>query len=106
MTVPTCLLAGHDYAGWHWIDDIDKGTIVKVMTGPCAGRYRIVGHKWQSRKGGPIPSWMSDFDLVLQTCTGASGMGFSLAQRLEPETGTPAPSSGGRNREAAPRGRG
>ncbi|WP_341718129.1 hypothetical protein QQG74_30875 [Micromonospora sp. FIMYZ51] len=82
MTSPTCLLAGHDYAGWDWIDDLEKGTIVKVTTGPCAGRYRVTGHRWQARKGGPIPSWMSRTDLVLQTCTGASGTGFSLARRL------------------------
>ncbi|BCJ59579.1 hypothetical protein Jiend_30010 [Micromonospora endophytica] len=82
MTRPTCLLAGHDYAGWDWIDDLAQGTIVHVTTGPCAGRYRVVDNRWHARKGGPVPSWMGRFDLVLQTCTGASGTGFSLAQRL------------------------
>lgn len=82
MTRPTCLLAGHDTMGWSWLDNIATGTIVKVTTGPCSGTYKVVGHKWQSVKGGPVPSWMSNYDLVLQTCTGSSGMGFSIANRL------------------------
>lgn len=82
MTSPTCLLAGHDTRGWYWLDTIKTGTIVNVKAGPCAGKYKIVGHKWQSVKGGPIPSWMSNYDLVLQTCTGSSGMGFSTAVKI------------------------
>jgi hypothetical protein len=83
MTSPTCLLAGHDTSGWAWIDTIATGTIINVKTGPCVGQYKIVGHKWQSVKGGAIPSWMGSYDLVLQTCTGSTGMGFSLAQRIQ-----------------------
>ena len=82
MTSPTCLLAGHDFMGWDWIDTIETDTVVKVTTGPCAGTYKIVGHKWQSQKGGPVPAWMSNYDLIFQTCTGKSGMGFSLAERV------------------------
>jgi hypothetical protein len=83
MTDPVCLLAGHDTRGWNWIDDIAIGRTVVVTSGPCAGRYRVAGHRWQSVKGGPIPAWMSDpsIDLVLQTCTGATGMGFSILVR-------------------------
>lgn len=82
MTRPTCLLAGHDNKGWAWLDNIPNGSIIRVTQGPCAGRYKVVTHRWQARKGGPIPSWMSNYDLVLQTCTGARGMGFSAARRL------------------------
>lgn len=82
FTSPTCLLAGHDTSGWHWLDTVPTGREVRVATGDCVGMYRVVGHKWQSVKGGPIPSWMGDYDLVLQTCTGSSGMGFSLLQKI------------------------
>lgn len=84
MTEPVCLIAGHDSMGWNWLDDIATGRTVKVTTGPCAGTYRVSDHRHQSAKGGPAPAWMSDpgIDLVLQTCTGSSGMGFSLAVRI------------------------
>lgn len=82
-TNPTCLLAGHDNMGWQWIDDIPVGRTVIVGSGPCSGKYVVYGHKWQPTKGGPIPSWMSGVDAVLQTCTGATGMGFSLLRRIE-----------------------
>ena len=82
MTSPTCLLAGHDNMGWAWLDNVPTGSIVVVTTGPCAGRYKVVGHRWQATKGGAVPSWMAGYDLILQTCTGSSGSGFSLAQRI------------------------
>lgn len=82
MTRPTCLLAGHDNMGWAWLDNVPNGSVVKVTRGPCAGRYRVITHKWQAQKGGPIPPWMSGYDLVLQTCTGKTGMGFSAARRI------------------------
>ena len=83
-TSPTCILAGHDSRGWSWIDDIATGRVVTVATGPCAGRYIVYAHRHQRQKGGPIPSWMADpaLDLVLQTCTGRSGMGFALARKI------------------------
>ncbi len=83
MTEPVCLLAGHNNRGWQWLDDVAVGRTVVVATGPCAGRYRVTGHRWQPVKGGPVPGWMSDpaIDLVLQTCT-ATGLGFSLAVRI------------------------
>ena len=81
---PTCILAGHDTMGWHWLDDIPTGTVVEVTTGPCTGRYQVYDHKWQEIKGGDFPEWIraDDLDLVLQTCTGAAGSGFSLARRI------------------------
>lgn len=81
MTSPTCLIAGHDSMGWAWLDNVPTGRRVVVLTGPCAGTYKVVGHRWQSVKGGPVPSWMASYALILQTCTGRSGMGFSLLQR-------------------------
>lgn len=82
MTSPTCLIAGHDTRGWAWLDNVPTGRPVVVATGPCADTYKVVGHRWQSVKGGPVPSWMANYDLILQTCTGRSGMGFSLLQRV------------------------
>jgi hypothetical protein len=79
MITPTCLLAGHDTMGWYWLDDIPLGTVLAVNAGPCAGRYEVTGHRWQPVKGGPIPDWMASTDLILQTCTGTSGMGFTIA---------------------------
>ncbi|MFG1918724.1 hypothetical protein [Micromonospora sp. NPDC048898] len=81
-TSPTCLLAGHDTMGWAWLDDLPAGRVVRVVSGPCAGTYQVVGHRWQPRKGGTMPHWASRYDLVLQTCTGPSGTGFSTARRL------------------------
>jgi len=81
MTSPTCLLAGHNTMGWSYLDDIPNGSIVNVKTGPCKGKYKVVAHRSQSRKGGPVPSWMSNYDLVLQTCK-TVGMGFSAAKRI------------------------
>lgn len=83
-TSPTCILAGHDNMGWAFLNSIPQGTKVVVRTGPCAGTYLVFGHKWQSVKGGAYPSWMSDpnLDLVLQSCTGSTGMGFSLARKI------------------------
>ncbi|MFG1651723.1 hypothetical protein ACGFIE_17515 [Micromonospora sp. NPDC049275] len=81
-TSPTCLLAGHDTMGWAWLDDLTTGTVVRVGSGPCRGTYQVVGHRWQPRKGGSLPSWMGHYDLVLQTCTGRSGTGFSTARRM------------------------
>jgi hypothetical protein len=83
-TSPTCILAGHDSMGWAWLDNVATGRTVTVATGPCAGHYVVYGHRHQRQKGGPIPGWMSDpgLDLVLQTCTGSSGMGFALARKL------------------------
>lgn len=82
MTSPTCLLAGHDSMGWAFLNSVPTGTVVDVHTGPCAGSYKIVAHNWQSVKGGAIPGWMGSYALVLQSCTGAVGMGFSMAQRI------------------------
>lgn len=83
MTEPTCLLAGHDNMGWNWLDNIAVGTVIQVRAGPCYGDYVVYAHKWQSVKGGEIPGWMYDpgLHLALQTCTGSTGTGFSLARR-------------------------
>jgi len=76
-----CLLAGHDNMGWYWLDDLAVGTIVRVTQGPCTGEYEVGGHERQPVKGGKAPDWMWNYDLILQTCTGSSGTGFSLAMR-------------------------
>lgn len=83
MTSPVCLIAGHNTMGWAWLDDLRTGTVVKVRSGPCSGEYKVYSHRSQSRKGGPVPGWMSDLklDLVLQTCK-TRGMGFSLLRRV------------------------
>lgn len=76
-----CILAGHDYIGWAFLAHVPKGTTVVVTRGPCAGTYEVVAHEWHAVKGGPVPSWMYDYDLILQSCTGSSGTGFSMAMR-------------------------
>lgn len=82
-TDPVCVLAGHNTMGWAWMDDLERGSVVKVGAGPCQGVYQVIGHRRQDVKGGPIPDWMADpaIDLVLQTCQ-IRGMGFSLLQRV------------------------
>lgn len=81
MTAPTCLLAGHDYAGWAWMSSVPVGTRIEVTAGPCAGTYEVYGHKGHDWRGGPVPEWMNGVDLVLQTCT-PNGTGFSLARSI------------------------
>lgn len=81
MTSPTCLLAGHDYAGWAWMSSVPVGTRIEVTAGPCAGTYEVYGHNGHDWRGGPVPEWMSGVDLVLQTCT-PNGTGFSLARSI------------------------
>lgn len=77
-----CLLGGHDYAGWHWIDDIPVGTHVLVTQGACAGEWVVVENRW-----GPtspdVHDWMWSYGghLALQTCE-AGGYGYSIARRL------------------------
>jgi len=75
------LLAAHEHLGWGWLDDIPVGTRVVVTTGPAAGAYVVVGHDWMPEQGGEMPASFADYDLVLQTCTGTSGSGFTLAVR-------------------------
>lgn len=81
MTSPTCLLAGHDNMGWAFLAHVAIGERIVVHGGPCAGTYRAVAHNWQPTKGGAVPSWMGGYPLVLQSCTGAVGMGFTMATR-------------------------
>ena len=76
------LIAGHDNMGWSWLDDIATGTTVAVTCGPATGTYVVTGHQWQETKGGQMPSWMYSEDLILQTCTGSTGMGFSILDRI------------------------
>lgn len=78
---PTNLIAAHNDCGYGWLDNIPTGSIVIVTTGPAAGKYKVVGHKWLDEKGGRAPSWLGDYDLVLQTCT-THGTGFSVAVRI------------------------
>jgi hypothetical protein len=74
------ILAGHNYMGWSWLDDVPTGRIVKVTYGPKAGIYKVYSHLRLGRQGGAAPSFGSA-DLVLQTCAG-SGTGFSLLHRV------------------------
>ena len=77
-----CNIVGHDYAGWAFLAHIPIGTTVEVTTGPCAGSYEVVGHRWQGEKGTPIPDWFSNYDLILQSCV-PDGLGFSTAMRVD-----------------------
>lgn len=73
------ILAGHNYMGWSWLDDVPVGRTVRVTSGPLDGTYRVYGHLRLGRQGGSIPSF-GGAALVLQTCAG-SGTGFSLLKR-------------------------
>lgn len=76
-----CLIAGHNNKGWAWLDDMPNGSYVVVKTGPCAGRYKVVGHASVPYQGSPTrPAWMSKYAAIFQTCR-ATGSGFSLAVR-------------------------
>lgn len=73
-------LAGHNYMGWSWLDDLPVGRHVRVTSGAVAGTYVVYGHIHLGHQGGSAPSFGSAA-LVLQTCAG-SGTGFSLLHRL------------------------
>jgi hypothetical protein len=77
----TCVIAGHDVDGWHWLDNIAERVTVVIESGPCSGSYVITGHHWVEDRGAKPPELLFNYDLVLQTCTQPNGSGFSLAQK-------------------------
>lgn len=76
----TPALAGHNYMGWSWLDDLPVGRHVRVTSGAVAGTYVVFGHIHLGHQGGTAPSFRGA-SLVLQTCAG-SGTGFSLLHRI------------------------
>lgn len=75
-------LAGHNYMGWSWMDDLPVGRKVVIGSGALAGTYRVYGHGWAKRgsQGGTFPSAGLGASVALQTCTN-SGTGFSFLRR-------------------------
>lgn len=72
-------LAGHNYKGWYWIDDIPTGRIVKIQSGGLKGTYKVYGHaKVYNKK---FPKSGLGASVALQTCEG-SGIGFSFLRRV------------------------
>jgi hypothetical protein len=75
------LLAAHEHMGWSWLDEVAPGTIIEVTCGDSAGTYEAVGNDYVDEQGGSMPGYFTEYDLVLQTCSG-DGSGFTLARRL------------------------
>lgn len=75
-------LAGHNYMGWSWMDDLPVGRKVVISSGALAGTYRVYGHGWAKRgsQGGTFPAAGRGASVALQTCT-SSGTGFSFLRR-------------------------
>lgn len=75
-------LAGHNYMGWSWMDDLPVGRKVVIGSGALAGTYRVYGHGWAKRgsQGGTFPSAGLGASVALQTCT-SNGTGFSFLRR-------------------------
>jgi hypothetical protein len=75
-------LAGHNYMGWAWMDDLPVGRKVVITSGGLAGTYRVYGHGWAKRgsQGGTFPSAGFGASVALQTCT-STGTGFSFLRR-------------------------
>lgn len=72
-------LAGHNYMGWYWIDDLPNGRKVVIKSGELRGTYKVYGHaKVYDKK---FPKSGLGADVALQTCEG-SGIGFSFLRRV------------------------
>jgi hypothetical protein len=72
-------LAGHNYKGWYWIDDLPNGRIVKIQSGGLKGTYKVYGHaKVYDKK---FPKSGLGAAVALQTCED-SGIGFSFLRRV------------------------
>jgi len=72
-------LAGHNYKGWYWIDDLPNGRIVKIQSGALKGTYKVYGHaKVYDKK---FPKSGLGAAVALQTCED-SGIGFSFLRRV------------------------
>lgn len=76
-------LAGHNYMGYDWMDDLPVGRKVKVLSGSLAGTYVVYSHGSAARgsAGGTFPSSGLGAALALQTCT-KTGTGFSFLRRI------------------------
>lgn len=76
-------LAGHNYMGWSWMDDLPVGREVVIGSGVLAGTYRVYAHGWAQRgsRGGTFPSAGLGASVALQTCT-STGTGFSFLRRI------------------------
>ena len=75
-------LAGHNYMGWSWMDDLPVGRKVVIASGGLKGTYRVYGHGWAKRgsQGGTFPKNGLGASVALQTCT-SNGTGFSFLRR-------------------------
>lgn len=71
-------LAGHDYMGWSWMDDLPVGRKVVIKSGALAGTYRVYGNGFSTNK--MFPANGKGADVALQTCEG-NGIGFSFLRR-------------------------
>lgn len=76
-------LAGHNYMGWYWLDDLPVGRKVVIASGSLKGSYRVYGHGWAKRgsQGGTFPKSGLKAAVALQTCT-SNGTGFSFLKRI------------------------
>lgn len=75
--VPT--LAGHNYMGWYWMDDLPNGRKVVIKSGKLKGTYKVYGHaKVYDKK---FPKSGRGAAVALQTCEG-KGIGFSFLRRI------------------------
>lgn len=76
-------LAGHNYMGWSWMDDLPVGRKVVIASGGLKGTYRVYGHGWAKRgsQGGTFPPNGLGASVALQTCT-SNGTGFSFLRRV------------------------
>ena len=76
-------LAGHNYMGWYWMDDLPVGRKVVISSGSLTGTYLVYGHGWAKRgsQGGTFPASGLGASVALQTCT-STGTGFSFLRRL------------------------
>lgn len=75
-------LAGHNYMGWSWMDDLPVGRKVVIASGGLKGSYRVYAHGWAKRgsQGGTFPKAGLGASVALQTCT-SNGTGFSFLRR-------------------------
>ena len=77
-------IAGHNTSGWDWFDEVEPSTLVEVTCGPEEGLYEAYENRWQ--EGLSIPTWVTEPDLVMQTCTGLNGepkgIGFTLLMEV------------------------
>lgn len=76
-------LAGHNYMGYDWMDNLPVGRTVVIKSGGLRGTYKVYGHGWAQRgsKGGKFPANGYGAAVALQTCT-KTGTGFSFLRKV------------------------